>query len=90
MPKSASERASVLLKVRKFTASIRRSKKKSTLVSLLCKAASVVDEPVPETRRRTRSFVKELESTLDGRYWSVSEGRDTRRSRKQTVLYGPC
>ena len=45
---------------------------------------TVEEEPAP--RRRTRSFAKELECTLDGAYWAVPE-EGARRNRRRTVRY---
>lgn len=41
-----------------------------------------------EKERRDR-VEKELGSTLDGKYWADSEGRASRRKRKQTIFFRP-
>ena len=45
---------------------------------------TVEEEPAPQ--RRTRSFTKELECTLDGAHWAVPE-EGARRTRRRTARY---
>lgn len=49
-------------------------------------AVEPLDEDVINIQPR---FTKELESTLDGKYWAETRDRTSRR-RKQTVFFSPC
>ena len=52
-------------------------------------AAEPLEEDIIEEDIRQPRFSKELESTLDGKYWASTQGRTSRR-RKQTVFFSPC
>ena len=52
-------------------------------------AAEPLEEDIIEEDLRQPRFSKELESTLDGKYWASTQGRTSRR-RKQTVFFSPC
>ena len=49
----------------------------------------VLDATVDESNSKASRIEKFLESTLDGYYWSISEGRCHRR-RKQPDFFSPC
>jgi len=57
--------------------------------------AAPVEEPlvlesiIEQSNNAASRAMKELESTLDGHYWAISEGR-SRRRRTQTNFFSPC
>ena len=62
-------------------------------VEALAEAAPVEEplvlESIIEQSSSKIHLVKELESTLDGHYWAISESR-SRRRRTQTNFFSPC
>jgi hypothetical protein len=50
----------------------------------------VLDSIISEQSNNAASrAMKELEATLDGHYWAISESRSSRR-RRQTSFFSPC
>ena len=65
-------------------------------VTVEAPAEVAVDEPLvlesiisEQSNNAASRAMKELESTLDGHYWAISEGR-SRRRRTQTSFFSPC
>ncbi|MDB4430530.1 hypothetical protein N9140_01075 [bacterium] len=64
-------------------------------VEALAEVAVEVEEPlvlesiIEQSNNAASRAMKELESTLDGHYWAISEGR-SRRRRTQANFFSPC